>query len=103
MSASRVGRPVLADVTVECEAGATAVVGPSGAGKSTRLRILNRLAERDRGAIAFAGDPLPDYDVLALSRTVALVPRLALLDGRVIGNAVMVASLPSDQRPWANV
>jgi putative ABC transport system ATP-binding protein len=91
---ARAGRPVLTGVTVEFEAGATAVVGPSGAGKSTLLRLLNRLAEPDRGAIAFAGRPLPDYDVLALRRTVALVPQLpALLDGTVDDNVRFAAGL----------
>jgi putative ABC transport system ATP-binding protein len=63
-------------------------VGPSGAGKSTLLRLLNRLADPDRGVIRFAGRPLVDYDVLELRRTVALVPQLpALLDGTVEDNA----------------
>jgi putative ABC transport system ATP-binding protein len=91
---ARAGRAVLADLTVQFEAGATAVVGPSGAGKSTLLRLLNRLAEPDRGAIAFAGQPLSDYDVLELRRTVALVPQLpALLDGTVEDNVRFAAGL----------
>jgi putative ABC transport system ATP-binding protein len=90
----RAGRPVLTGLTVEFETGATAVVGPSGAGKSTLLRLLNRLTEPDRGAIAFAGHPLADYDILELRRTVALVPQIpALLDGTVEDNIRFVVGL----------
>lgn len=91
---ARAGRPVLTDLTMDIEEGRTAVVGPSGAGKSTLLRLLNRLADPDRGVIHFAGRPLVDYDVLALRRTVALVPQLpALLDDTVEENIRFAARL----------
>jgi putative ABC transport system ATP-binding protein len=84
---SRGGRPVLSGVTVEIPSGSTAVVGPSGAGKSTLLRLLNRLADPDRGAIRYRDRDLRDYDVLALRRSVMLVPQLpSLLDGTVADN-----------------
>ena len=85
---------MLRGLTVDIEEGFTAVVGPSGAGKSTLLRLLNRLADPDRGVIRFAGHPLTDYDVLELRRTVALVPQLpALLGGSVEDNVRFAARL----------
>jgi ABC-type methionine transport system ATPase subunit len=57
----------------------TAVLGPSGSGKSTLLRLLNRLCEPSAGRVCWRGKALPDYDVRALRREVALVvqqPRL---------------------------
>jgi UDP-glucose/iron transport system ATP-binding protein len=88
VTAARGGRPVLQRVDLDLEPGATAVVGPSGAGKSTLLRLLNRLAEPDEGEVRFRDRPLPELDVLALRREVALVPQLpALLEGTVQDNA----------------
>ena len=64
--------------------GATSVVGPSGVGKSTLLRLLNRLADPDRGVVRFHGRDLCGLDVLELRRQVALVAQLpALMDGTV--------------------
>jgi UDP-glucose/iron transport system ATP-binding protein len=94
VSLSRAGRRVLDSVSVEIPAGATAVVGPSGSGKSTLLRLLNRLADPDRGTIAYRGRPLLEYDPLALRREVSLVPQLpALLDGTVESNLSYAAGL----------
>jgi putative ABC transport system ATP-binding protein len=82
--ASRGGRVVLDGFSAEIPHGSTAVVGPSGAGKSTLLRLLNRLADPDAGTIRYRGRDLREYDVLALRRTVTLVPQLpSLLDGTV--------------------
>jgi putative ABC transport system ATP-binding protein len=91
---SRAGRSVLDSVSVELPAGATAIVGPSGSGKSSLLRLLNRLAEPDRGAIFYQGRSLRDCDPLALRREVSLVPQLpALLDGTVESNLRYAARL----------
>jgi putative ABC transport system ATP-binding protein len=100
LDASRGDRAVLSGVTVEIPHGSTAVVGPSGAGKSTLLRLLNRLADPDAGAVHYCGRDLRDYDVLALRRTVTLVPQLpALLDGTVadnVGYGPRLAGAPAD-------
>lgn len=91
---SRGGRTVLDRVSAELPAGASAIVGPSGSGKSTLLRLLNRLADPDRGEIVYRGRPLAEYDPLALRREVALVPQLpALLDGTVESNLRYAARL----------
>ncbi len=77
---------LLDEVTCHIPAGAcTAVTGPSGAGKSTLLRLLNRLEEPDIGQICLHGQPLPDLDVLALRRRIALVAQApVLLTGHVL-------------------
>jgi putative ABC transport system ATP-binding protein len=94
VSLTRAGRPVLERVSAELPAGATAVVGPSGAGKSTLLRLLNRLADPDRGTIHYRGRPLVEYDPLRLRREVSLVPQLpALLEGTVGSNIQFAAGL----------
>jgi putative ABC transport system ATP-binding protein len=94
VSLSRGGRRVLDSVSAAIPAGATAIVGPSGAGKSTLLRLLNRLADPDRGSIAYRERPLDSYDPLALRREVSLVPQLpALLEGTVDSNLSYAARL----------
>jgi putative ABC transport system ATP-binding protein len=91
---SRAGRVVLDGVSAAIPAGAAAIVGPSGSGKSTLLRLLNRLADPDRGDVSYRGRPLVDYEPLALRRQVALVPQLpALLEGTVGSNLEYAAGL----------
>jgi putative ABC transport system ATP-binding protein len=91
---ARGGRPVIESISAEMPVGATAVVGPSGSGKSTLLRLLNRLADPDRGAISYRGGPLAERDPLRLRREVSLVPQLpALLEGTVESNLRYAARL----------
>lgn len=90
----RGGRAVLDALSATVPEGSTAIVGPSGAGKSTLLRLLNRLADPDRGEIAYRGRPLDSYEPLALRREVSLVPQLpALLEGTVESNLRYAAEL----------
>jgi putative ABC transport system ATP-binding protein len=91
---TRSARPVLEAFDAELAAGATAIVGPSGSGKSTLLRLLNRLADPDRGSISYRGEPIADRDPLRLRREVSLVPQLpALLEGTVESNIRFAAGL----------
>jgi putative ABC transport system ATP-binding protein len=91
---TRGGRAVLDAVSAAIPVGAAAIVGPSGSGKSTLLRLLNRLADPDRGEIDYRGKPLAGYDPLTLRREVALVPQLpALLEGTVESNLRYAAEL----------
>jgi putative ABC transport system ATP-binding protein len=90
----RGGKAVLDSLSAGIPEGATAIVGPSGAGKSTLLRLLNRLADPDRGEIFYRDRPLSAYEPLALRREVALVPQLpALLEGSVESNLRYAAEL----------
>lgn len=91
---SRGGREVLRDLDLEVAEGATALVGPSGAGKSTLLRLLNRLADPDRGTVRFGSRDVRDFDPLELRRRACLVPQLpALLPGSVAHNVRFGPSL----------
>jgi putative ABC transport system ATP-binding protein len=91
---ARGGQPVFDGLTLDIGEGATAIVGPSGVGKSTLLRLLNRLADPDRGAVRFRGRDVGSLDPLALRREVALVPQLpALLPGTVADNLAFAAQL----------
>jgi putative ABC transport system ATP-binding protein len=93
----RGGRAVLDGLSADLPAGSTAIVGPSGAGKSTLLRLLNRLADPDRGTIAYRGRPLDAHEPLTLRREVALVPQLpALLPGTVESNLRYAAGLAGE-------
>jgi putative ABC transport system ATP-binding protein len=94
----RGGRAVLDSFSASIPEGSTAIVGPSGVGKSTLLRLLNRLADPDRGEIEFRGRPLKAYEPLALRRQVALVPQLpALLEGTVESNLSYAAELAEEE------
>ena len=87
VTASRAGRPVLVDLNLAIDAGATAVLGPSGTGKSTLLRLLNRLADPESGVVRFHGEDVRLLDPLALRRRACLVPQLpAPLPGSVADN-----------------
>jgi putative ABC transport system ATP-binding protein len=78
---------VLRDVRLEIRDGVTALVGPSGSGKSTLLRLLNRLADPDRGTVSFRGEDVRAFDVRELRRSACLVPQLpAPLPGTVAEN-----------------
>ena len=84
---ARDGKVVLRELTTGLPRGAACVVGPSGSGKSTLLRLLNRLADPDRGAVLYKGADVRQLDVLGLRREVCLVPQLpALLEGSVEDN-----------------
>jgi len=87
VSASRGGRAILREITLDVEEGTTAVLGASGSGKSTLLRLLNRLADPDTGTISHRGTDVRSVDVLDLRRRVVLVPQLpAPLAGSVEHN-----------------
>src|SRR6188472_629895 len=86
---TRGGQVILPDLTTSLPAGASCVAGPSGSGKSTLLRLLNRLADPDRGAVRYRGTDVREYDPLELRREVCLVPQLpALLPGTVAENVL---------------
>ncbi len=94
----RGGKTVLDSLDAGIPPGATAIVGPSGAGKSTLLRLLNRLADPDRGEVSYRGRPLRSYEPLALRREVSLVPQLpALLAGTVESNLRYAAELAGEE------
>jgi len=87
VSYSRAGKLVLRNLDARLPVGASSIVGPSGSGKSTLLRLLNRLADPDRGTVIYEGRDVRERDPLELRREVSLVPQLpALIDGTVHDN-----------------
>ena len=94
VTATRSGTTVLRDLSAGLTEGATCVAGPSGSGKSTLLRLLNRLADPERGRVLYRGRDVRELEVLALRREVCLVPQLpALLEGTVADNVRFGAHL----------
>ena len=94
VSLSRGGKRVLEGFGARIPAGASCLAGPSGSGKSTVLRLLNRLADPDSGAVRYRGEDVRERDPLALRREVCLVPQLpALLEGTVADNLEFAADL----------
>jgi putative ABC transport system ATP-binding protein len=87
VTATRGGEVVLRDVGLTLREGVTALLGPSGSGKSSLLRLLNRLADPERGVVRFRGEDVTGLDVRELRRRACLVPQLpAPLPGTVADN-----------------
>jgi len=101
---ARDGKIVLRELSTDLPRGAVSVVGPSGSGKSTLLRLLNRLADPDRGVVRYKGTDVLQLDVLALRREVCLVPQLpALLEGSVEHNVRYGARLAGKEADVSRV
>ena len=78
---------MLRDVSLGIDRGVTALLGPSGSGKSSLLRLLNRLADPEDGAVRFQGHDVRELDVRELRRRACMVPQLpAPLPGTVADN-----------------
>jgi ABC-type multidrug transport system fused ATPase/permease subunit len=84
----RAGRPVLHDIDVEFEAGATiALVGRTGAGKSTIARLLSRFYDPTDGAVLLDGIDLRDLSDDDLRRAVVAVTQESFLfEGTIAWN-----------------
>jgi putative ABC transport system ATP-binding protein len=93
VSLRRGDQVVLDGLDADLQRGASALVGPSGSGKSTVLRLLNRLADPDRGTVVYRGEDVRERDPRALRREVGLVPQLpALIEGTVADNVRFAAA-----------
>lgn len=66
----------LENITLTLGAGHTlGLVGPTGSGKSTLLRVLLRQLTPQSGSVAWAGQPLADYQLQALRAAISWVPQ----------------------------
>lgn len=80
VSVTKLGRTVLADVSLAFESGNTySILGPSGAGKTTLLRLLNRLEEPTTGALWYRGQRYTDVAPVMLRRKVAMVSQVPVV------------------------
>lgn len=94
--AARDGTDVLKALTTTIDGSSTAIVGPSGSGKSTLLRLLNRLADPDRGRVLFRGRDVRDEDVLHLRTRVVLLPQLPAPLAETVAGDVRYAAPEAD-------
>jgi ATP-binding cassette subfamily B protein len=71
---------VLRDANACFPAGAKiALHGISGAGKSTLVELLQRMEDPQQGSIRYGGVPLPELDLMAWRRRIAVVSQDAIL------------------------
>ncbi|HWK84725.1 MAG TPA: lipid A export permease/ATP-binding protein MsbA [Caldimonas sp.] len=67
-----------------------ALVGPSGAGKTTLVNLLPRFLEPSSGQVLLDGTPLPQWDIAALRRQIALVSQdVSLFNDSVAANVAL--------------
>src|SRR5579862_6473072 len=67
-------KEVLREVSFAAKAGSTtAIIGPTAAGKTQMLYVLIGLLKPDSGTVTYDGEPLADYDKVALHRQVGFV------------------------------
>ncbi|HVX41153.1 MAG TPA: peptidase domain-containing ABC transporter [Gemmatimonadaceae bacterium] len=85
------GRPVLENVSLECDPGTvTAVVGPTGVGKSSLLRLICRLSDPAAGEIRIGGRPIAGMPLSELRSQVGVVwQEIGLLRGSLRDNLTL--------------
>jgi ATP-binding cassette subfamily B multidrug efflux pump len=68
--------PVLHDISLHIPAGSTlAIVGPTGSGKSTLATLIARLWEAHPGTLLIDGQPIGEYPLAELRRSIGYVPQ----------------------------
>jgi ATP-binding cassette subfamily B protein len=76
----RGSRTILDGVDLDVQPGEiVALVGATGAGKSSLLRLLARLTAPSEGEILLDGEPITEWNLVALRRSIAFVPQDAFL------------------------
>ncbi|GAA5128582.1 lipid A export permease/ATP-binding protein MsbA [Alloalcanivorax gelatiniphagus] len=81
--------PVLNNLSFSVNSGETiALVGRSGAGKSTISAMLPRFFDPDSGQVLLDGVPLPDYQLAALRRQIAMVSQKVVLFNDTVRNNI---------------
>jgi ATP-binding cassette, subfamily B, bacterial MsbA len=91
--------PALAGIDLVIRPGeAVALVGPSGAGKTTLVNLLPRFLHPTHGRILLDGVALPDWDLHALRRQLAMVSQdVVLFNDSIAANVTLGAPMPPEQ------
>ncbi len=74
------GKPVLEDINLTVERGATvAFVGKTGSGKSTLVTLVPRLLDAPEGSVLIDGIPIRHYKLEQLRKSIGFVPQETFL------------------------
>jgi ATP-binding cassette subfamily B protein len=83
------GTKVLDRINLEIPAGTSlAIVGPTGSGKSTLVNLIPRIYDAPQGSVLIDGEPITQYPVAALRRSIGFVPQETFLFSETIGENV---------------
>lgn len=83
------GSPVLDDVTVTIEAGATvAIVGASGSGKTTLVSLIPRMFDPAAGQVTVDGVDVRAYTLSSLREQISFVQQEAVLFGLTVADNI---------------
>src|SRR5713226_169338 len=82
-------RPVLSDINLKIPAGSTlAIVGPTGSGKTTFAALVARLWEAPEGTVFLDGQPIQEWPLEALRRSIGFVPQDTYLFSETVGGNI---------------
>jgi len=74
------GTAVLHDINLHIPAGSSlAIVGPTGSGKTTLVSLIPRIYDAEPGTVLIDGNPIRDYPIAALRRSLGFVPQETFL------------------------
>jgi ATP-binding cassette, subfamily B, multidrug efflux pump len=90
--------PALDHVSIALAPGCTlGIVGPTGSGKSTLLKLLLRQWPPDAGDVALDGQPLAQWRLDRLHRSIAWVPQEAFLFSASVAENIALARPDADR------
>ena len=77
--------PVLHDINLSIPAGTSlAIVGPTGSGKSTLVSLIPRLHDASPGTVLIDGQPIRNYTLATLRKSIGFVPQETFLFSETI-------------------
>jgi ATP-binding cassette subfamily B protein len=77
---SHADTPVLRDINLKVPAGTSlAIVGPTGSGKSTLVNLVPRIYDAPRGSVLLDGQPIQDFPLDLVRRSIGFVPQETFL------------------------
>ncbi len=93
-------QPVLKGLSLEMKSGQKiALVGSTGAGKSTIIHLVNRLYDIQQGNILINGQPIKNYTLNDLRKSIATIPQhVFLFTGTVEDNIRLFDKTITDQQ-----